>query len=477
MKAKISEAQQWALDNPSADLEDNPYMKQPAKEKEMGKALLGDLTIFDGKKVSNLKDNIQMTIVDNKLSVLNIVFFDLVESDAEVKEQSFFAGADSKEDVVKCELHFLVDPSDGVVFQNPSRPWTKGKVNANLETLPEEMVEIISKSIELNKGIAKNFEKDDVNRFAVDEFSVSEFIPSIDMTKMAYDELMTEIQKHKASNGSVNIEDFIDRYYFKKHILIQGEKGGGKTYLVDKKIRTEGVDSELIIGHEGIEAIDLLGYYVKTDTGDLVWLDGALTKSFRKAIDNEVCLFIDEMLRIPKRELNILVGSLTPSSVGTYRLRTNRVINIADGIGETEVIEIPMANLWCVGTTNVGAGYEVDDIDDALADRFRTVNKLTSNSELESILNTYITGSLTVDVVPKLIDFYSQIRDLMVSGELERVVNTRHLCEVLTLSEDDSEIKSYMFDLIPTWTSMDTNGQPNKAERDIITKLIKKIMK
>jgi hypothetical protein len=64
------------------------------------------------------------------------------------------------------------------------------------------------------------------------------------------------------------------------------------------------------------------------------------------------------MLRIPKRELNILVGSLTPSSSRTYRLRTNRIINITDGIGEID-IEIPSVALPTTGSAYTAENFNV----------------------------------------------------------------------------------------------------------------------
>lgn len=450
------------------------------KTEKKGIKMYTDLSILDEKKVSSLKENIQMTIVNGKIAVLNTVTFELVDSEDEVSESSFFASVDSKPSTTKCAL-MLIKEDGKEVYQDPTSEWLVGVGTMNFEIYPSEMIPIMSKSTKENFGIVNKMEKDGSAEF-FDASTFVERITSFDQavknTDKAFDELSKEIKRLKATSGSVNIDEFLERYYFRKHLLIEGEKGGGKTYSVDKKLRDEGVDTEIVIGHEGIEAIDLLGYYVKTETGDLVWLDGALTKAFRKATKGKVGLFIDEMLRIPKRELNILVGSLTPSSVGTYRLRTNRIVNISDGIGETEVLEIPMSNLWAVGTTNVGAGYEVDEIDDALADRFRRVNKTTSNSELESILNSYIDEKkMTKSIVPKLVEFYNQMRDLYKAGEIEKVVNTRHLCEVIQLSDSESEIKMYMFDLIPTWSSSDTDGQPNKADSDIIGKLIKKIIK
>ena len=118
-----------------------------------------------------------------------------------------------------------------------------------------------------------------------------------------------------------------------------------KTYSATQWIDEAGYESEFIAGHSGLESIDLLGYWIKNSEGNLIWLDGALTAAFRKALTQKCVLLFDELLRVPARELSILVGSLTPDSSGHYRLRTNRLVDENDGIGETETLVVPMENL------------------------------------------------------------------------------------------------------------------------------------
>ncbi len=439
---------------------------------------------WENKKVSNVNENIQMTVANKKLAVLNIVTFDIVDTDVEVVENDFFGNAGipdgSESSTQKCIAYLITDKNGTVCGSND---WLDGSSKKfALETYPEEMIPVIKKSINLNKGMTESIGVDIhyVTFNKIEELSpemLEVLQPKIEKSQAAYKDLNSQIAKFKMADGTSDLDSFLDRYMFKKHILIQGEKGGGKTYAVDAKLRDEGIDSEFISGHEGIEATDLLGYTLPSKD-ETVWLDGALTRAFRKAVDGKVALFIDETLRIPARELNILVGAITPSSVGTYRLRTNRLVNVIDGVGETEVIEVPMGNLWVIGTTNVGAGYAVDEIDDALADRFIVVNKITTNTELETILlSCASTDGISNKIVSELIEFYTQMRDLVLGGELEKNVNTRHLCEVLQFAENDAEIKSYLMDRLPTWCSIDTNGSPNKAEKTIITKLIKRIIK
>lgn len=454
----------------------------------MEKLFLNGENIQD-KNVTDIRNSVSMTVTKGKINVLNLIRFTLTDEEVEdstSSSASFFDRVSTPSSGVnEVVLAMTFDSNRNNYIICDSKHWVNDDSGTfNVDKYPEEMAKQMSKSVAENKNILNSSKFKDCyhleSSLVFEELikSSSKLKELAEQTGVAYKALMGDIKKFNAGD-SVDMQDFIDRYAFKKHILVQGEKGGGKTYTVDKHIRDNGYDSEFIAGHEGIESIDLLGYYVKSSSGDLVWLDGALTRAFRKAQTNKCVLFTDELLRIPSRELNIFVGALTPSSVNTYRLRTNRIVNIEDGIGETECLEIPVENLWFVGTTNVGAGYNVDEIDHALADRVRIVQKDVQEQELEAILDSYTESKFSNPdkIVEKLISLYSQMKDLVAGGELEHSPNTRHLCEIIQLSNNDSDVMQLAFDLIPTWTTSDSDGKPNKAEREIISKLIKKILK
>lgn len=424
---------------------------------------------YENKTISNLKDNIEMSVIDGKLTVLNLVTFDLVE---EGKETSgFFESINSKDEIIECCIP--IQYKDGVIISY-HYDWLKDDKNKfNLDKYPSEMQPAINKSINKSKGILKDTKKKVIS--GPDILDISFFSKNMEIVEKAYTSLMNDIKKYKQAGMSDNIEEFMDRYMFKKHILVQGEKGAGKTYAVHKKLEEEGISYIEIDGHEGIESIDLLGYPIKDLSGNFVWLDGTLTEAFRKAQTERVVLFIDELLRIPKKEQNIFVGSLTPMSDSTYTLRTGRLVDTVDGIGKTEYIKVPISNLWVVGTTNVGAGYAIEEIDEAFADRFRILNKMTTETELEAIILSQITSKgLKEDLVPNFLSFYKEMRDLVDGGELEKRINTRHICEIIQLTENESTIKDYAFDLLPQWVTQDTDGSLNKAEIDIISKIIRK---
>lgn len=424
-----------------------------------------EIAISETSRVKKIEDNITLAVTsDDKVVPVNIVYFSVSEDE---DAGDFFSSSDSTE---KKYATILCDKDILNWFSNDKDDL---KTESIVNLYPEEMKDIIHQGI--SKTSQYNIEKD---RTWITNIKDDMFLKSENLLAKATVEFNNTVNTFKNQSGNgANLETLIDRYYFKKHLLIRGAKGVGKTYAVDKRLNDDGIDYEFIAGHEGMESIDLLGYYIKDELGNLVWLDGALSRAFRKAKDDRCAIFFDEILRMPSRELNILVGALTPSSNNTYRLRTNRVVNTLDSIGETEIIEVPIENLWCVATTNIGAGYQVDDIDDALSDRFRICDKNTNTDELNTILMSYAGTKISNTKVNELITFYTQTNDLVKSGELEKEVNLRHLSETVQYANNDDEIKIYMLDLIPTWCSTDADGSLNKAEKEIIKKMIKKCIK
>lgn len=272
------------------------------------------------------------------------------------------------------------------------------------------------------------------------------------------------------------LTDKLDRYAFTKHVLMEGDKGSGKTVGAEAYARKHGIDPLFIVGHEGMESTDLLGHFVRMADGSMAWKDGKLTEAFRRAEScDKTILILDEMLRIPQRHLSVLVGALSPSSEGCYRLNTGRPLAAVDGVIREEVLTCHKSMLWVVATTNIGAGYAVDQIDSALSDRFRRVRVDTTKEKIQTVLKSIVDErSFSPAWVDRLVAFWEAMTSAKVQGELTQIVNLRHLCEALTFATSERAIRAYLDDLILTWVDRDTDGHPIKAQIDFVTKALDK---
>ena len=280
-------------------------------------------------------------------------------------------------------------------------------------------------------------------------------------------QLATELAKIKKDLQGIGLDGFIDRYAFKEHVLVSGPSGASKTYTVDKYVTTNGYTKEFIAGHEAIESTDLLGYPIRHIDGSFVWMDGPLTAAFRNAQAEKTVLFIDELLRIPSKELNILVGALTPNSSGEFVLRTNRLVDIEHGIGKSETLVIPQENLWVVGTTNMGGNYDVNEMDLALNDRFMITDVTIEQDTIDIIIQASDHNGLGEMVQNKLSKLFQLVNSLVVAQELTYNMNIRHITKVLRNADDVKHIKSYLQDLAPQIVSRTTEGKLNASEYQI----------
>lgn len=306
----------------------------------------------------------------------------------------------------------------------------------------------------------------------------------------------------------------LKKFAFKIPVLIEGDRGSGKTYEAFAFAKSLGIEPSFVGGHAGIESIDLLGclvpyagqeskvedtsvsaadffsgdYQMKissTNSNRLVWKDGPIAEAFRKAQNGKKSiLIIDEFLRIPQRELNILLTALTPMGgeydekeqmiVGAkYYLRTGRILEVIDGVAREEVLSCDTRNLFILVTTNVGGQYAVDSIDPALAERFIVVRKDTEFDTLVSILKEKAREkSFNETLAEKAGLFLNRMTDAKEQGLIAEVPTLRTLSRAFDLAETEEEVKEYILTQKLLWVDRDVYGKPVKEQTEVIKNLL-----
>jgi len=421
-------------------------------------------------KMTKEETKVGVTLYNNKLTVYGYIHSQLID-----KMGNPFS-TDLLDTSVSASEVFIIDSTD-----NHIKPLTLDE----LVTLNNELQKVKSLTYTENITAQINTSKQVIAQ-ALKETPITDYIDktSIDKESTKIQALFTEMREYKKlldeyleelkKGVSGNIEDYLDTYFFKEHLMLLGERGASKTYTVTKYLADKGIETEFMGCHNAVEAIDLLGYYIKAHDGSFVWLDGALSGAFRKAQSGKkVVLFMDEILRMPAKELNILVAALTPDAEGYFNLRTNRITNINDGIGEVELLRVPKDMLWVIATTNIGADYDVEEIDVAFQDRFMSVEVELNEDVIKSILYKYTEDEIIVD---KLINAYNKVNMAVEAQELANKLNVRHLVKVITYSGSDvNKMKEILLHFAPNICSRNIDGKLNKMDIEVYKEIIKSL--
>jgi hypothetical protein len=278
-----------------------------------------------------------------------------------------------------------------------------------------------------------------------------------------------------ATSALVLPESAFAKMVMKTPILLEGEKGWGKTR--EARILSEALNARLIEvqGHESVEAADLTGYTVRYGH-DMVWKDGRLSQAFRLAAKGEkVCLLLDELLRVPQRQLSVLLSALSPHK-GNYYLATGRIVDVVDGIGSEETIVCPVDNLYVIGTTNVGAQYAVDAMDPALQERFLLIRKAVDVTILKSaVLEKALEKGFSPSVADKCVDFFNAMVVLRSSSLVADIPNPRTMVRAVHLSDTEADMKASVTAQALTWVGRDVDGNPVPEQEQAVIKAIKKV--
>ncbi len=270
------------------------------------------------------------------------------------------------------------------------------------------------------------------------------------------------------------------------NVLLAGPTGTGKTYALHQVITNTELLLVTIEGKEGLTDLDFIGAILPQADGSRRWVDGPLLRAMRMAAADPVLLFLDEVNRVNRIFLNILLGLMNPKTGRSCRQMGLDV----QGEGPFYVIEVPMtseivacpaAHLRIVAAGNFGRAYQVYDLDPAVRRRFDTViefDYLDYNDELALLLRETLLGPKPAEVLVKLAQ---ETRRLLSNGELPGCVDTASLlnwakkCQRSKLSSQSVIMQAAKLTWADTVCGRDHTGRVNqgafKALEDYLTSL------
>ena len=217
-----------------------------------------------------------------------------------------------------------------------------------------------------------------------------------------------------------------------ENCLLAGPTGTGKTMLTELVALDAGYELVSIEGKEGLVDLDFLGAILPQADGSRKWVDGPLLRAMQMAQTSPVLLFIDEINRVPREHINLLLGLMNPKSGDVCRHMGLDLL----GDGPFYVVEVPMtselvfcpsAHLRVVAAGNFGRAYAVYDLDPAVRRRFDTVIEfeyLPYEQEIELLRDRTGLNGVTAEALVKLA---GETRRMMENGELPGAVDTASL--------------------------------------------------
>jgi len=218
-----------------------------------------------------------------------------------------------------------------------------------------------------------------------------------------------------------------------ENVLLAGPTGTGKTYATQQAVLESGADLVVCEGKEGLMDLDFLGAILPQADGSRQWVDGPILRALRLAQFDPTVLFLDEINRIPRQHLNLLLGLMNPKSREVCEAQGLAVA----GDGPFYVLEVPMTSevVWCptahlrfVAAGNFGRAYQVYDLDPAVRRRFDTViefDYLNYEDELALVRREF--PGLLAKVSEALVKMAHETRRLMGNGELPGCIDTASL--------------------------------------------------
>lgn len=219
---------------------------------------------------------------------------------------------------------------------------------------------------------------------------------------------------------------------FIQHVLLAGERGAGKTYLGRSAAdRHDAVYLEMQM-HPSMEAWEFRAHD-RAWNGKVYTVLGKLAEAvYWIQQGKKVVLCMDEFLNMNPLYTTAINTPLTLTANDTYLIETGRIIDMGDGIGRLETVEVPSDMFWVVATTNVGARYNLDKMTPSARARFQIILMNTNADRTKTILEKNLSKyDMPLEFAEMFKKFLEAANQAVSENTLDEEATTRLACNVI----------------------------------------------
>ena len=261
-------------------------------------------------------------------------------------------------------------------------------------------------------------------------------IPAAEVEEMA-----TEL-KDWMSGASVSVaaamgpmspeeEAFYDAAFI-QHVMLAGERGAGKSYLARQAAdKYDAVYLEMQM-HPSMEAWEFRAHD-RAWNGKVYTVLGKLAEAvYWIQQGKKVVLCMDEFLNMNPLYTTAINTPLSLTANDTYIIETGRIIDMGDGIGRIETVEVPADMFWVVATSNIGARYNLDKMAPSVRARFQIILMNTNPERTKSIVESNLAEyEMPMELSEMFKKFIEAANQAVAENKLDEEATTRLACNVI----------------------------------------------
>lgn len=239
--------------------------------------------------------------------------------------------------------------------------------------------------------------------------------------------------KGPVSLGTLSPEEetFYDAAFI-QHVLLAGERGSGKSYLARQAAdKYDAVYLEMQM-HPSMEAWEFRAHD-RAWNGKVYTVMGKLAEAvYWIQQGKRVVLCMDEFLNMNPLYTTAINTPLTLTANDTYIIETGRIIDMGDGVGRIETVEVPADMFWVVATSNIGARYGLDKMAPSVRARFQIILMNTNPERTKTILEKNLEKyEMPLEFGEMFKKFIEAANQAVLENTLDEEATTRLACNVI----------------------------------------------